>query len=116
MKTLVGGTVVLVGVLLLGCASTSRIDWTPENAAHIFVTSQRSVILRKAPVLLVIHPSEEDQWQFLAGQEPPTDPSVMVPLEQVLQIDSSLVHLFDLPVGWKAFRVNIGEQWQRSPM
>ena len=116
MKRFILSFLVLVGSILFGCASSSPRDWTSAKTASILVMSQRAVILRKAPILLVIHIAEDDQWQFLAGEVPGSDPSIIVPLEQILQIDGSIMQLSDLPDNWKASRPGSDKPWERSPL
>jgi hypothetical protein len=73
MKHIIMGFLVLVGSIFFGCASSLQSDWTSAKTACSLVMSQRSVILRKAPILLVMFPQ--------------SDPSVIIPLEIRLKSD-----------------------------
>ena len=116
MKDLTVLSFVLTLIFISGCASSSQIDWSSPKAGSLLVSSQRAVMLRTVPILLVIHIAGEDQWMFLSGQEPPSDPSVTVPLDQVLKLDPSVMELSDLPVNWKASRSSDKVPWIRSPL
>jgi len=74
--------------------------------AHVFDASR--------PVLLVSH--EGGDWQFLCGGEDhgSWETARVVGITHLLDRDTSLHELFDLPVGWDAERAKIGDPWVRK--
>jgi hypothetical protein len=65
------------------------------------------------PILLVSH-DEEGDWQFLCGITDQVDDGAVVSLGSILQRDSTLADLADLPQGWQASREAVGSDWKRS--
>jgi hypothetical protein len=64
------------------------------------------------PILLVA--KEDGDWQFLCGDEHDwTDLPKVVGLNHLLDRDSTLLELLDLPDNWEAERVNVNSPWQR---
>ncbi len=83
----------------------------PQNVATITV---KQIVQEDHPVLLVVHAEEDGGWQFLTGGPFTTADALMVSLRNMVQIDSNLSVLADLPVGWEASRVSKEHPWVRS--
>ena len=69
------------------------------------------------PILLVTHDAEDEAWQFVKGHgdsEEGMDPMI-VHVEHVLELDTSIAPLADLPVGWRAWRDAPNRDWIREP-
>lgn len=66
------------------------------------------------PILLVSR--ADGDWCFLCGGEHPQDASAykVVGIGHILDSDSSLQALHDLPPEWEAERTDIGEDWVRK--
>lgn len=73
----------------------------------------RHVFNHERPVLLVSR--AEGDWQFLCGgdHEPDEIPHV-VGLNHLLDSDSSIEELKDLPPNWEAERNSVAAPWRRS--
>lgn len=67
------------------------------------------------PVLLVSR--ADGDWCFLCGSEHPQDASAykVVGIGHVLESDSSLLQLSDLPPEWEAERTEVDQEWVRTP-
>lgn len=67
------------------------------------------------PILLVDR--ADGDWCFLCGGEHPQDASAykVVGIGHVLESDSSLQELNDLPAEWEAERAGVGQNWVRTP-
>ena len=65
-------------------------------------------------VLVVSHDAEDDGWQFLSGGPVETANAVLVALSRVVERDSSLYEVADLPPGWHAVRQFVGGPWTRE--
>ena len=68
------------------------------------------------PVLLVSH--ARGDWQLLCGADHPNDPDDdswvhLVGLNHLLDRDSTLRAVMDLPIDWMAERVSVGAGWTR---
>ncbi|MFC4323224.1 immunity protein Imm33 domain-containing protein [Litchfieldia salsa] len=82
---------------------------------NTMVITLKEILDGKKPVLYVSHDEEDGMWQFLDGSdELDTDNARIVTLEEILEIDGSLSSLWDLPIGWKAERVNKDTKWVRQ--
>ncbi len=80
----------------------------PKNCAAI---SSRSVMSASAPVLLVVHYSDDHSWAFLEGEEFRAEEGVVVGMGNAVQRDSTLLEVADLPPGWVATRKQVGSKW-----
>jgi hypothetical protein len=78
------------------------------------VFSSRLVMDGRKPILLVFH-EEDGDWQFLSSYEEHEDEIVLLHLGHVLDWDSTLRALEDLPGGWKAWRESVADEWVRAP-
>jgi hypothetical protein len=86
----------------------------PEDGHHkAFVCNH--VFDHTRPVLLVSRP--DGDWCFLCGEQHPDDSSAyeVVGICHVLDSDSSLAELHDLPSNWEAERKKVGQDWIRIP-
>jgi hypothetical protein len=84
----------------------------PRNCA-VFVT--REVMDREEPILLVTHEDGEDSWSFIGSSDGTLENCKLIALEEAVAIDSSILQLADLPVGWRAWRDSPQESWIREP-
>jgi hypothetical protein len=54
-------------------------------------------------------------WQFHDGSKVEMDDAMLVSLEEVVALDSKLMELHDLPIGWIARRETKDSVWKRQP-
>ena len=82
--------------------------------AHLGVVVQRTVLSGDSPALIVIHTQDND-WLVEDGVSDPNlpDASVATHMSHVVQRNSSLTGLVDLPPGWEAHRDAPGQPWIR---
>lgn len=74
-----------------------------------------STLVREGhPVLLVFH-DEDGDWQFLSSKEEREDECVLAHIGHLLDSDTSLETVADLPPGWKAWRLSVVDDWVREP-
>jgi hypothetical protein len=83
----------------------------PEIVAAI---TMRQIVYDKHPVLLVLHDEEDGGWQFLTGSAFNVADGLVVALKNVVALDSSLLELADLPIGWEASRASGEKPWVRE--
>jgi hypothetical protein len=84
----------------------------PPDVASITV---RQIVREGHPVLLVAHDADDGSWQFLTGGAFDVADGMVVSLQGMVERDSSLAELADLPLGWQAWREQRGSPWQRGP-
>ncbi len=116
MKSLLAHCTFCVATIVCVYGCTAGSDWPFQDEKHTLVVTQRSAIEQRRPILTVLRDSADGQWTFLADENPLIDVVVLVTLEDMLKIDSSLVGVADLPPGWKASRSAIGSAWQRKKL
>lgn len=81
---------------------------TPTNTA---VISSTYVLKEKQPVLHVVR-DDEDEWQFHCGNHDYSSEKLMlVTLQNMLDYDSTLVEVADLPVNYFATRDSEQDSW-----
>lgn len=96
--------------------SDHREEWPFDDPPNLATISLRDIMERRAPILLVTHDAEDGMWQFLDGRESPnTDDAVVISLHYVSRLDPSITELADLPLGWRAWRDDVNQPWQREP-
>ena len=71
---------------------------------HIFDNSR--------PVLYVVH--EDNEWQCLCGQDDHDEPGHLVGMGHLVERDSTIDTLYDLPDGWEAERHSVNDNWVRA--
>lgn len=83
---------------------------TPVNTAS-FTTIH--VLEGSLPVLEVYHDHDGD-WQFMCGTTSESADAKIVCLGCMVERDSSLMQLADLPDGWLAYRKSPADPWVRE--
>lgn len=88
--------------------------WPFDDAENTAVFTTDYVLKLGHPIVRVTH-DEEGDWQFHAPEGAADAEPRIVGLCEMVELDSSLLDLADLPPGWVAIRTNVGSPWQRSP-
>ena len=79
---------------------------------NIYVFTTRRIVLGQDPILRVLH-DEDGDWQFLSREEVLTESDAMVvSLGGMMEIDSSLKDVVDIPTGMQAVRDRVGNEWR----
>ncbi len=81
-----------------------------ERDTAVFTTRE---VLDGSPVLFVYH-NEDGDWQFHSEQYPKIEDGKILAFDQITKIDPLLNGLFDLGLGWRAWRDATGGDWQRE--
>ena len=85
-----------------------------ERMAHLPAYICSHVFRNERPILLVVHNRNGD-WKFLCGESHDNgEPPEVVGVEHLLDRDSSLEKLHDLPLGWSAKRQDTQSEWRLS--
>lgn len=68
-------------------------------------------VLESEPVLYVTHDTDGD-WQFLCGNDNHTEENAkVISLKQIVELDSTLNDLYEIPKGFGAERDSVGANW-----
>jgi hypothetical protein len=89
--------------------------WPFDQPRNCAVLTLRSIAFDGAPILLVTHDAEDHGWQFLGLDGAAPADAAVVALEEIVQLDSSVLEVADLPPGSAAWRESKSAPWQRSP-
>ena len=91
---------------------TESDEWPFDQARNVAAVSDASVV-NGAPVLWVVHYSEDDSWAFLSGAEFDVAQGKLISMGTALKLDPTLRSIADLPPGWTASRARVGDAWVR---
>jgi hypothetical protein len=88
--------------------------WPFDQAPNVAAVSDASVVDEAAPVLLVVHYSEDDSWGFFSGEPFAPERGKVISMAEALELDLTLQGIADLPPGWTATRQLAGGPWDRQ--
>jgi len=91
---------------------TESDEWPFDQARNVAAVSDASVV-NGAPVLWVVHYSEDDSWAFLSGAAFDVAQWKLISMGTALKLDPTLRSIADLPPGWTASRARVGDAWVR---
>lgn len=75
------------------------------------VFTTKYVLEKTSPILYVYHYEEDGAWQFSGKEECADSDYRVISLEEMINIDRSILELAELPLGSKAYRVDINSNW-----
>jgi hypothetical protein len=84
--------------------------WLFDQAPNVAAVTSQSVI-DGAPILLVVHYSDDHSWAFLDGADLKFDDGRVVSMKTIVALDPSLAAIADLPPGWVAQRASADAGW-----
>lgn len=73
----------------------------------------RQILSGEESILLVSHDEDDHGWQFIGSTDANIADGRVVGLEEMVELDPSILLVADLPPGWHALRNSKGEAWQR---
>ncbi len=88
-------------------------DWPFDQAANVAAVSDEAVVVKGAPILLVVHYSDDHSWGFLWGGTVTIEQGKVIGMGEALKLDPSLRSIADLQPGWTATRTHVGAPWIR---
>ncbi len=68
-------------------------------------------VLDKNPILFVYHHLEDGAWEFIGKEENNEEDYRIISLEEITLIDSSVINVLDMPLGFYAKRNSKSEKW-----
>ncbi|MFL5539442.1 MAG: hypothetical protein ACJ8J0_10645 [Longimicrobiaceae bacterium] len=88
--------------------------WPFDQGPNVAAFTTRRVAFSGAPILMVLHYSEDHSWAFMDGGEAGDADLAIISMAQVVQHDSTVREVADLPPGWVATRRRVGDAWVRE--
>ena len=89
-------------------------SWTFREPVETGTFTTKQVLEAGYPILEVYHDPDGD-WQFLCGTTTEYEDLKLVCLGCMVERDSGLLGLADLPPGWCAVRDSAEDPWVREP-
>jgi hypothetical protein len=96
--------------------SNTRLNWPFSDAKNVAVFTTGNIISGSHSILYVIHDADDGAWQFHSGEGFNQEDCKVVSLGEIVSIDSSILNLADLPLGWMATRKSQNDGWQQSQL
>jgi hypothetical protein len=81
-----------------------------DDDLQIYVFTTRFVIKNNSPITFITH-DENGDWQFMGDDDFEENDAMIVSLEEMIEHDSSILEVADLPYNCKAYRENINSHW-----
>jgi len=90
--------------------------WPFPDANNATVITSKRIATGKDWIYCVCHDAEDGEWQFhpYSGYVKEEETST-VDLETIAKQEPRILELYDLPLGWHAWRDKREEEWQRAP-
>jgi hypothetical protein len=89
-------------------------DWKFNDPPHTGVFTTKRVMSGDDPVTRVFHDVEDGAWQFHGPDESKPEDLAYVCFHHIVDNDTTIKDLADLPVGWCAWRENVKAPWVRE--
>ena len=74
----------------------------------------KKILSGQSDILLVSHDEDDGMWEFLDGEDVCEENALVVSMFEMVQIDESINKLYDLPLGWIAYRESKTTEWIRN--
>lgn len=89
-------------------------EWPFKDPQNVAVFTSKNIVKKANWIQFVSHDEDDGAWQFhpLGGTE--EEDASVVSLKEIVEIDPSVASLFDLPLGWRAWRETKDDNWQRE--
>ena len=84
-------------------------NFTESLNTAVFTT--KYILEENSPVLYVYHYEDDGAWQFSGKEECADSDYRIISLEEMINIDKSILELAELPLGGKAYRENKDSDW-----
>jgi hypothetical protein len=87
--------------------------WPFDQPRDYATFTMRQIMDGSEPILLVSHDAGAHGWQCIGSSEVSMADAILVALEEVVEIDPTVLEVADLEPGWQAIRTTGGEAWAR---
>ncbi len=85
-------------------------EWRFDQAPNVAAVTCRNVI-DGAPILVVVHYSDDHSWAFLDGLGFQASDALVVAMQEIVELDPTISSIADLPPGWVARRESVVSVW-----
>lgn len=90
-------------------------DWKFSDPRNTAVFTTWPILRGEDWIASVTHDAEDGAWQFLgASGATGVSAAAIIGLDEIAELDRSIVELADLPLGWRAWRESKGAAWHRA--
>lgn len=94
---------------------SSLYDWKFSDPPHTGVFTTKRIMKDEEPIVYVSHDLDDGAWQFHGTSESARESISYVCFHHIVDKDSSIGELHDLPLGWRARRDSPSAPWTREP-
>lgn len=88
-------------------------NWPFDQPRNCATFTTRQVLEDSEPILLVSHDADDHGWQFIGVSDASMADAILVCLEEIVQLDPTVLEVADLAPGWQAIRTVVGGAWLR---
>ncbi|WP_444935368.1 hypothetical protein ACJJIW_12755 [Microbulbifer sp. JMSA004] len=109
-------TIILLAALVYSLAANGESDlkWPFDQAENVAAITTKQVVQSSLPILMVVHYEDDDSWAFTCGTTNKSEDLMIVGMGEIVNLDSTLYSIADLPPGWSAVRESVGSEWVRT--
>ncbi len=86
-------------------------EWLFQDPPNVMVITTKRILNRKEDITLVSHDIDDGMWQFLDGFELDEKNAAIVSLQEIVKLDTTILYLHNLPLGWIALRKKKTNEW-----
>jgi len=88
-------------------------NWPFDQEENVAAITTRQVLREGHAVLRVVHYSDDHSWAFTCGTTDDPADGLVVGMGCIVEKDTTLLSIADLPPGWGACREAPGLPWER---
>jgi hypothetical protein len=93
----------------------ASVGWPFDQPPNCAVITLRQIIELREPILHVTHDLDDHGWQFLGAGDAQIEDGAVICYAHILELDSTIRELADMPPGWCAWRATSMSPWIREP-
>lgn len=87
--------------------------WPFDQKRDVVALTTKQVVMDGLKILRVSHYLDDGSWAFTCGTTNNPKDALIVSMEEIINLDSSLFSIADLPLGWEAWRESVSSPWHR---
>ena len=99
-----------------GHRHTYEDGWPFADDVETMTITTVHVLDGSQPIMLVTHDADDGAWQILCGTTNSAEDGRVACLGCLVTVNPFLADLADLPLGWRAWREEVGGAWERAPV
>lgn len=83
----------------------------PDSLSTAVFTT-KYVLMNHSPILHVYHYEDDGAWQFSGEEDSEEEDYRIVSLKEMIEMDSSILKLANMPLGYYAKRIDVNSEWE----